>query len=113
MESDAEIPVYVTIKDMVDDIVGWASGTFPNRDFHVVQRKLAMCEIPELVIALGSGDKEAIAGEVADNVILLVDVCEQLGIDFAQVVHKKLQTNKGRQWTIDKHGMSQHVKSDE
>jgi len=42
-----------------------------------------------------------------------VDVCEQLGIDFAQVVHKKLQTNKGRQWTIDKHGMSQHVKSDE
>jgi NTP pyrophosphatase (non-canonical NTP hydrolase) len=95
------------------EVVSWASQQFPNRSVETVTRKLVYGEIAELTIALGSGDREEIAGELADNLILLLDLAHQLKIDIASEIMKKMRVNRSRIWSENQYGVSQHIEKKE
>lgn len=101
---------YSSYEEAAQDIYHWADATFPQRSFTIVQRKLTMCEIPELVLAIGAGDVNSITEEVADVLILLLDMCRLLNIDVLTALKTKMDINKSRSWTVDNFGVSQHVK---
>jgi NTP pyrophosphatase (non-canonical NTP hydrolase) len=49
-------------------------------------------------------DKDALAGELADVALYLLQLASVSGIDLEQAILKKLETNASRQWDADKSG---------
>lgn len=96
-------------EELQELVVSWASSAFPTRSFTTIQRKLCLSEIPELMIAIGEGDVEAIKGELADNLILILDMAHLLQIDLPSEIEKKMEINRARTWQINQFGVSQHV----
>lgn len=89
------------------DIKLWADGIMPDRTPADAIKKLSMEEVPELWRSLkenGEVDK----GEIADVLILALDVCVMSGIDPAAAIQEKMAINKGRKWEFE-HGVLQHV----
>lgn len=90
-------------------ITDWADATFPTGNLDTVTRKLIYEELPELTLALSSGNLVKIRDEMADVCILFADLSKRLGFDILHEMHKKMETNVNRTWEIDKHGVSHHV----
>ena len=55
---------------------------------------------------------EEYANEAADVFIVLVQVCDSLGIDLADAVTAKMNVNLARKWKINPDGTGQHVGED-
>jgi guanylate kinase len=91
------------------DTVNWANETFGGSNQNTVIRKLVMSEIPELVLALSQDNNDKIKDEMADVVILFMDLSYRLGVDILAEVAKKMEINRKRKWITDKHGVSRHV----
>jgi NTP pyrophosphatase (non-canonical NTP hydrolase) len=69
-------------------------------------KKLSMEEVPELWRSLKE-DGQVDEGEIADVLILALDICEMSGIDPLDAIHNKMAINLGRTWKFE-HGVLQH-----
>jgi NTP pyrophosphatase (non-canonical NTP hydrolase) len=90
-------------------ICKWADETFgKSTNLNVALR--ARKELNELILKLEEDDNHPGAPEeVADVVIVIVRVCENMGADYMDEVHKKMEINCKRMWTLDGNGNGQHV----
>lgn len=91
------------------EIVSWANQVFPSSNRHTVTMKLITEELPELILALAQENNHKIKDEMADVMILFMDLSCRLGIDVLAEVAKKMEINKKREWTISSYGVSNHV----
>lgn len=80
----------------------WAAETIPDRTPIGGLQKLTFEEIPELVRCITSkGNLGNATGEIADCMILLLDVATQLGIDAEAAVREKMEENRSREWVLN------------
>ena len=97
-----------TVERLRQWVLDWATVTFPDRSIDTVRFKLIQ-ESGELVLALATQKWDDVADELADVLILLLDLTEMLQIDIATAIHWKMETNRSRTWEIDNEGLSYHV----
>jgi len=84
----------------------WANGIMPERTPADAIKKLSMEEVPELWRSLkenGTVDED----EIADILILTLDICEMCDIDALDAIHIKMQENIRRKWKFE-YGVLQH-----
>lgn len=84
----------------------WADEIMPDRTPADAIKKLSMEEVPELWRALKENG-EVDEGEIADVLILALDICEMEGINPLTAIHNKMMTNMGRKWKFE-YGVMQH-----
>lgn len=82
---------------MIDE---WATDIYPNRTSYGAMTKLVLEEIPELVMSRRKGGKID-EGEIADIIILALDIATLEGYSAAVIVNEKMKKNKQRDWIID------------
>lgn len=87
-------------------IVDWANKIMPNRTPADAIKKLSMEEVPELWRALKETGKID-EGEIADVLILAIDIAYMAGIDPLRAMNKKMEINERRSWKFE-HGVLQH-----
>ncbi len=98
--------MFKSMDDITTDIYDWAESIMPNRVPADAIKKLSMEEVPELWRALkdhGHIDE----GEIADILILALDICAMSGIDPARAIHDKMVINRQRKWKFE-YGVLQH-----
>lgn len=93
--------VIENINEITYDIQEWLSEVFPDRHPDVVMSKL-MDELEEWK------ERPTDAWEMADILILILDLCHMYGIDPAKAIHWKMDRNRKRKWEF-KDGKLQHV----
>lgn len=84
----------------------WANTVMPERTPADAIKKLSMEEVPELWRSLketGQVDE----GEIADVLILALDICEMAGINALEAIHMKMGMNCNRKWKVE-YGVLQH-----
>ncbi len=89
-----------------DEIMLWADSIMPDRTPADAIKKLSMEEVPELWRSIkenGVVDE----GEIADVLILALDVCAMSGIDPLAAINHKMEINRRRKWKFE-HGVLQH-----
>jgi len=94
------------IEELQGYIYQWAQGIMPNRVPADAIKKLSMEEVPELWRALkenGHIDE----GEIADILILALDICAMSCIDAGEAIKKKMAINEARNWKFE-YGVLQH-----
>lgn len=84
----------------------WADEVFPERTTADAIKKLSMEEVPELWRSMKGGNKVD-PGEIADVLILALDLCYLEGLDPVSIIDDKMTTNRKRRW-IKEHGVMQH-----
>ncbi len=87
-------------------IFNWANQIMPNRTPADAIKKLSMEEVPELWRALKENG-EVDEGEIADVLILALDICAMSDIDPLDAIHNKMAINMGRKWKFE-YGVLQH-----
>lgn len=87
-------------------IKNWADRLMPERTPADAIKKLSMEEVPELWRSLKENG-EVDEGEIADVLIIALDVCELSGIDPLDAIHNKMMINMGRKWRTE-YGVLQH-----
>ena len=87
-------------------IMKWADTIMPDRTAADAIKKLSMEEVPELWRSLKE-DGEIDEGEIADVLILALDICELSGINPMIAIHQKMMVNCTRKWKIE-YGVLQH-----
>ena len=78
------------------DVVAWANEVLPNRDVSSMLIKL-MEEMGE--VAKNPSD----ALQLADILILLVDIADNYDIDLTQAVDNRMHINRIRRWNKNRH----------
>lgn len=84
----------------------WADGIIPDRTAADAIKKLSMEEVPELWRSLKENG-EIDEGEIADVLIIALDICELSGINPLDAIHNKMMINMGRKWEFE-YGVMQH-----
>ena len=84
----------------------WANTIMPKRTAADAIKKLSMEEVPELWRALKEKG-EIDEGEIADVLILALDICELSGINPMIAIHQKMMVNCSRKWKFE-YGVLQH-----
>lgn len=105
-------------KELYGDILGWVSSTFGSeRDSGAILIKIdeETAELWEFIEKLKKGWRleEEIYGEIADLMILVVNLAGRLGLDanmFLRTVRSKLEINKEREWIKYPDGTWSHKK---
>lgn len=87
-------------------IKNWADTIMPHRTPADAIKKLSMEEVPELWRSLKEYG-EVDEGEIADVLILALDICAMSDIDPLTAIHEKMVINMGRKWKFE-HGVLQH-----
>lgn len=88
---------------VLGDIVSWSNSVFPDREPEHALRKLADEEIQELL------EDPADPGELADVLILALDLCHLNGVNPAKAIADKMAKNKARKWARTSNGTIRHV----
>ena len=88
------------VDSMTSEVVEWISVIIPDRDPMNTAIKMAE-EVAELQHSIYVNDGDA-GQELADVLILLVDVSFLLGINLADEFNKKMEINKNRRWNKEK-----------
>jgi NTP pyrophosphatase (non-canonical NTP hydrolase) len=78
----------------------------PNRVPADAIKKLSMEEVPELWRSLKDNGRID-EGEIADVLILALDICAMSDIDPAQAIREKMNINRQRNWKFE-YGVLQH-----
>lgn len=79
------------MKDIIGEVVAWADGAIgSHRTYESAIRKLAMEELPELLLDPAS------PMEWADVAIIVLDLASLAGIDPVKAIRDKLEINRGR-----------------
>lgn len=89
------------LPDITKDIVEWADSVFPERTLESTIAKLIE-ELEELK------DKPLDGWEMADVLIVMLDLCDGAGFDPAKLIYHKMQINKTRKWEL-KDGVFKHL----
>ena len=93
-----------SIREVQTNIAAWADTVFPHRTVNDALTKLVMEEIPELLL-------DPSPEELADVLVLVLDVAHLMGVDIQQAVHDKMEINRKRRWIINaKTGLLNHIK---
>lgn len=92
------------IREVTAQITEWCDEVYPTRTASHMITKL-QDELKELVA------NPMDAFEVADVAIILFDLCNYQGFDLATIIHRKMEINRGRQWSINKEGILNHVEA--
>ena len=80
------------------EVVDWHQETFPVATLKAITDKMEE-ELVETLDEVRNGtDKNALAAELSDVVIVACSLLERLGIDFESAIRNKLETNKKRTW---------------
>ena len=87
-------------------IKNWADTIMPDRSPADAIKKLSMEEVPELWRALKE-EGEVDASEIADVLILALDICELSNINPMVAIHAKMMENCTRTWKLE-YGVLQH-----
>lgn len=91
-------------------IGAWQVATFgplPSPSMGVIRAQDEMDELADAVIA---GDRDLMGREIADVVIVLSGMAEQLGIDLQAEIDRKMAINRARKWATAGDGTGRHVK---
>ena len=104
-----------TVSEITDEfnetqasIAEWADATFGTQDSRRVALR-ASSEMHELVEAALFGDEADMIEEAADIIIVLMRVFHNRGVDYRDVIDRKMRKNRSRQWKLDGTGSGQHV----
>lgn len=95
------------MEDVQKYIKSWADNVLPSRTLYGACAKLVMEEIPELLIELDKDGKPS-EGEVADVLILALDIASLCGYDAYDIIRDKMVKNVCRKWTV-RNGLLKHV----
>jgi hypothetical protein len=96
-----------SIVKMMHEIAIWADSLLPHRTPMNALTKLVMHEIPELTFKMGD------PLELADLLILVLDLFYLHKVDPVQAVQRKMTINRSRRWMIDgRTQLMSHHKSD-
>lgn len=88
------------IVDLTREVVEWIDGVAPGRQPRDTVVKL-VGEASELLDAVINKGDDAIAEEIADCVICLLDLADSRKIDVAQAVSVKMEVNRKRKWKME------------
>ncbi len=91
-------------------ICAWAEETFGPATSAATLHARALPEMEELSDALRTGDRQEVAHELADIVILLYRVAQESGVDLHTAIDEKMAINRARQWVPAGDGTGKHVK---
>ncbi len=91
-------------------IAEWAENTFGTVPHHSALVTRAQIEMAELLDAVNSGNKDEIAAESADVIILLMRLAELSDFSLSDALDKKMKTNRSRTWISKGDGTGKHVK---
>lgn len=94
------------INEIMADIVEWADSIMPMRQPADAIKKLSMEEVPELWRSL-KDHGQVDSGEIADVLILALDICYLTGNDPRQIIKQKMGINRRRTWKLE-YGVLQH-----
>lgn len=100
-------------------ITAWAEGTFGPSHPAVIAARMNK-EVAELVSGLAAHARlevsdieptalDAIREECADVGVMLLQVCEKLGVDLQTAINYKMAVNRSRVWAKSATGDFQHV----
>jgi len=103
--SDADFAVN-EVQAVTRAIFNWANKVMPDRTPADALKKLSMEEVPEMWRALKETG-EISEDEVADCLILLLDICAMSDIDPMSAIHCKMMVNIRRKWKFE-YGVLQH-----
>ena len=93
-----------TVAELQAEIAEWADSVVPNRTpLSVIAKMLG--EVGELIASERMSDPS----ELADVMILALDLAHLQGIDAAEAIRDKLEINKGRKWQVADNGCAQHI----
>ena len=92
------------IREITAQINKWCDEVYPTRTRDQMIEKLKE-EFAELA------ERPLDAWEMADIMIILLDLCDHLGFDIAKVIHHKMDINAKRSWQITEQGILKHVKN--
>ncbi len=92
-----------------DEITRWATEQFPHRTDHHAIHKLMVEEIPEMAMHKKEKGTEEIGTELADCLILLLDLASLWEVDVVDALRAKMEINYLRKWDQDANGIMQHV----
>lgn len=91
---------------MQSQVREWITGILPSRNPTKTCIKL-VTESAELLDAISSGHTGVDSQEeVADILILLVDISDQLGIDMVSAFNAKMEKNRKREWMVNNGSLS-------
>lgn len=94
------------IQNITKEIAEWADGVIPMRTVADTIKKLSMEEVPELWWSLKErGNVDPL--EIADVLILALDICYLTGNDPKEIIEEKMVINRNRKWKFE-HGVLQH-----
>jgi NTP pyrophosphatase (non-canonical NTP hydrolase) len=94
-------------------IAKWAFDTF-GHSTNARAAARANKEMAELLTALTSNDAHPKAAEeVADVVICMVRIADNMSFDIWEEIEKKMAINRSREWELDGTGCGQHVEQKE
>jgi len=97
----------ISILNLQREVVRWADEVLPERTPHGALTKLSLEEVPELHKKfLYNGELDE--SELADCMILLLDLFAMADVNVTYAVVDKLHVNRNRNWTI-KEGVLKHV----
>lgn len=92
------------------EITRWAQQCFPHRTDHHAIYKLMVEEIPELAMHKKEHGTVNIGPELADCMILLLDLASLWNVDMLEALRAKMEINYKRTWNKDPEtGIMQHV----
>ena len=92
-----------TVAELQAEIAEWADSVVPNRTpLSVIAKMLG--EVGELIASERMSDPS----ELADVMILAIDLAHLQGIDAAEAVRAKLEINRSRKWKVADNGCAQH-----
>lgn len=96
------------IREMQGVVVDWADRILGNRDPRKTAMKLT-AESVEVQEAIAYLEDDCAGSELADVLILLLDLAHLKGIDLAAEFERKMKVNNERHWKAGP-GCFQHVK---
>jgi len=99
------------IQELQIQVHQWGRETFGDRTVYAPLKKMAMEEVPELLVKYAENG-HIDPGEIADVFILALDICAMEGIDAGAAIRDKMVINRDRDWIIDKDGVGNHVRTD-
>lgn len=80
------------LRVIAKEVIDWAESEFPNRTTETLMAKLQE-EMDELSYDLSDET------EMADVLIVMVDLARNLNIDLGAAVAKKMEINRKRDWS--------------
>jgi NTP pyrophosphatase (non-canonical NTP hydrolase) len=93
-----------SVRELQAEIAQWADELNPDRTALSLIAKM-LEEVGELI----ASDRQDDPLELADVLILALDLAHIKGIDVADAVQRKMRVNRTRRWRIADNGAMSHV----